>query len=189
MVLLCINGVERVLCKSWIESYSSTANVWENCKLMCLRYCTNATYATLVLQALYPCWFGATFSRWRAQRHFFLPCCIRLVGEKQLPLITLPLQITLFSLTKKLFFSFFSCGDVEFEMLMAQKSLSLLSHFMVLFEGKNFPACGWDNREMLSGGIFHSTWPYAIKGQFGHIPVNLKTSEFFWFNVEIKVFQ
>lgn len=113
MVLLCINGVERVLCKSWIESYSSTANVWENCKLMCLRYCTNATYATLVLQALYPCWSGATFSRWRAQRHFFLPCCIRLVGEKQLPLITLPLQITLFSLTKKLFFFFFflwGCG-------------------------------------------------------------------------------
>ena len=107
---------------------------------------------------------------------FFLPCCKRLVGEKQLPLITLPLQITLFSLTKKLFFFFFpfSWGDVEFEMLMAQKSLSLLSLFMVLFEGKNFPACGWDNREMLSGGIFHSTWPYAIKGQFGH------TSQWTW---------
>lgn len=103
---------------------------------------------------------------------FLLLCCIRLVGEKLLPLISLLLQITLFSLTTPP--PLFSWGDVEFEMLMAQKSLSLLSFFMVLFEGENFPACGWDNREMLSGRIFHSTWPYAIKGQFGH------TSQWTW---------
>lgn len=102
---------------------------------------------------------------------FLLGGCTRLGGEKLQPLISLLLQITLFSLTKT---PLFSWGDVEFEMLMAQKPLSLLSHFMVLFEGENFPACGWDNREMLSGGIFHSTWPYAIKGQFGH------TSQWTW---------
>ena len=125
---------------------------------MCLRCCTNATCATLVLQALYPHWLVATFPGGEP-RGIFSPLLQKVGG---------------FFFFFFFFFFPFSWGDVEFEMLMAQKSLPLLSLFMVLFEGKNFPACGWDNREMLSGGIFHSTWPYAIKGQFGH------TSQWTW---------
>lgn len=141
---------------------------------MCLRCCTNATCATLVLQALYPHWLVATFPGGEP-RGIFSPLLQKVGGWEAATTDHLTLTNNpLFPYKKAFFFFPFSWGDVEFEMLMAQKSLSLLSLFMVLFEGKNFPACGWDNREMLSGGIFHSTWPYAIKGQFGH------TSQWTW---------
>lgn len=157
--------------KSWVEIYLCTADVWESCNPVYLvKWFANASGARLVLQELYLHWCATTLSRWRAQRHFFSG--LHKIGGWETT------AIDQFALTNNPLFPYknplFSWGDVQFEMLMAQKPLSLLSHFMVLFEGENFPACGWDNREMLSGGIFHSTWPYAIKGQFGH------TSQWTW---------
>lgn len=67
-VLLDIKDTEMKSCESWVQNGLCAANV---CEKSYARVFGDLPPVILVLQELYSHWFGAAFSRWRAQRHFF----------------------------------------------------------------------------------------------------------------------